>query len=88
MKIKSKSLKINCCTKRYTIKEKICFFFLESPNLLLRAHRIGKKKMGEARPVIARFLQFLERELVFRKTRELESDTDVKVYSGLPKEIS
>ena len=27
MKIKSKSLKINCCTKRYTIEEKICFFF-------------------------------------------------------------
>ena len=87
MKIKSKSLKINCCTKRYTIEEKICFF-LESPNLLLRAHRIGKNKMGEARPVIVRFLQFLERELVFRKTRELESDTDVKVYSGLPKETS
>ena len=44
MKIKSKSLKINCCTKRYTIEEKICVF-LESPNLLLRAYRIGKKKM-------------------------------------------
>ena len=27
MKIKSKSLKINCCTKRYTIEEKICVFF-------------------------------------------------------------
>ena len=50
-----------------------------------RAHRIGKKKMGEARPVIVRFL---ERELVFRKARELESDTEVKVYSDLPKEIS
>ena len=53
-----------------------------------RAHRIGKKKMGEARPVIVRFLRFPERELVFRKARELESDTDVKVYSDLPKEIS
>ena len=53
-----------------------------------RAHRIGKKKMGEARPVIVRFLRFTERELVFRKARELESDTDVKVYSDLPKEIS
>ena len=53
-----------------------------------RAHRIGKKKMREARPVIVRFLRFPERELVFRKARELESDTDVKVYSDLPKEIS
>ena len=53
-----------------------------------RAHRIGRKKTGEARPVIVRFLRFPERELVFRKVRELESDTDVKVYSDLPKEIS
>ena len=53
-----------------------------------RAHRIGKKKMGEARPVIVRFLRFPEREVVFRKARELESDTDVKVHSDLPKEIS
>lgn len=53
-----------------------------------RAHRIGKKKTGEVRPVIVRFLRFPERELVFRKVRELEGDTDVKVYSDLPKEIS
>ena len=53
-----------------------------------RAHRIGKKKLGEARPVIVRFLKFPERELVFRKARVLESDTEVKVYSDLPKEIS
>ena len=44
--------------------------------------------MGEARPVIVRFLQFPDRKLVFRKARELESDTAVKVYSDLPKEIS
>ena len=44
--------------------------------------------MGEARPVIVCFLRFTERELVFRKARELESDTDVKGYSDLPKEIS
>ena len=49
-----------------------------------RAHRIGKKKTGEARPVIVRFLKFPERELVFRKAREMESDIDVKVYSDLP----
>ena len=46
-----------------------------------RAHRIGKKKKkGEAGPVIVHFLKFPERELVFRKARELESDTEVKVY--------
>ena len=38
--------------------------------------------------MIVRFMRFPERDLVFRKKRELESDTDVKVYSGLPKEIS
>ena len=52
-----------------------------------RAHRIGRKKTGEARPVIVRFLRFPERELVFRKARELESDTDVKVYSDLPRKL-
>ena len=36
-----------------------------------RAHRIGKKKTGETRPVIVRFLRFPECELVFRRVREL-----------------
>ena len=87
MKIKSKNLKINCCTKWYKIEEETCSS-LESPNPPLRAHRIGEKKMGESRQVIVCFLRFPERELVFRITRELESDTDVKVYSDLPQEVS
>ena len=53
-----------------------------------RAHRIGKKKPGETRPIIVRLLKFPEREMVFRRARELEGETDVKVYSDLPKEIS
>ena len=53
-----------------------------------RAHRIGKKKPGQTRPVIVRFLKFPEREMVFRRACELEGETDVKVYSDLPKEIS
>ena len=53
-----------------------------------RAHRIGKKKPGETRPAIVRFLKFSEREMVLRRARELEGETDVKVYSDLPKEIS
>ena len=38
--------------------------------------------------MIVRFLRFPERGLVFRITHELERDTDVKVYSDLPKEIN
>ena len=53
-----------------------------------RAHRIGKKKTGEARPVIVRFLRFPDRELVFRRVREMEDEIDVKVYSDYPEEIS
>ena len=53
-----------------------------------RAHRIGKKKMGETRPVIVRFLKFSEREQVFRRVRELADDIDIKVYADFPKEIS
>ena len=53
-----------------------------------RAHRIGKKKTGETRPVIVRFLRFPERELVFRRVRELADDIDIKVYADFPKEIS
>ena len=52
-----------------------------------RALRIGKKKQGETRPVIVRFLKFPEREMVFRRARELEGETDVRLYSDLPKEI-
>ena len=39
-----------------------------------RAHRIGKKKTGETRVVIVRFLRFPERELVLRRVRELADD--------------
>ena len=53
-----------------------------------RAHRIGKKKTGETRPVIVRFLRFPERELVFRRVRELADDIDIKVYADFPREIS
>ena len=46
-----------------------------------RVHRIGKKKTGETRPVIVRILRFPERELVFRRVRELADDIDIKVYT-------
>ena len=53
-----------------------------------RAHRIGKKKMGKTRPAIIGLLRFLERELVFRRVRELADDIDIRVYADFPKEIS
>ena len=53
-----------------------------------RAHRIGKKKKGETRPVIARFLRFPEREMVFKRVGEMQEETNVKVYADYPKEIS
>ena len=55
-----------------------------------RAHRIGKKKTVETRPVIVRFLRFPERDhdLVFRRVRELADDIDIKVYADFPKEIN
>ena len=52
-----------------------------------RAQRIGKKKKGETRQVIVRFLRFPERELGFRIVRELTDDIDIKVYADFPKEI-
>lgn len=52
-----------------------------------RVHRLGKKKAGQSRPIIARFLRFPERELVFRNVRDLGEESDVKAYADFPKEI-
>ena len=52
-----------------------------------RIHRLGKKKAGQSRPIIARFLRFPEREVIFKRVRDLEEDTDVKVLADFPKEI-
>jgi len=54
-----------------------------------RVHRLGKKVHGQSRPIIARFLRFPERELVFRSVRDLgeAADADVKVYADYPDEI-
>ena len=53
-----------------------------------RAHRIGKKKKDGTRPAIVRFLSFPEREMVFKRAREMQEETNVKVYADYPKEIS
>ena len=69
MKLCENSLAMNWRCKRQQISE------------FQRANRIGKKKTGETRPVIVRFLRFPERELVFRRVRELADDIDIKVYA-------
>ena len=51
MKLCENSLAMNWRCKRQQISE------------FQRANRIGKKKTGETRPVIVRFLRFPEREL-------------------------
>ena len=52
-----------------------------------RVHRLGRKKSGQPRPIIARFLRFPDREMVFKNVRELGEDTDVKLYPDYPDEI-
>lgn len=52
-----------------------------------RVHRIGKKKTGVSRPIIARFLRFPDREGIFRRALEVRDETEVRVYTDLPKEI-
>ena len=50
-------------------------------------HRIGKKKAGAVRPIIARFLRFPDRERIFRRALEVRDVTEVRVFTELPKEI-
>ena len=52
-----------------------------------RVHRIGKKKSGASRPIIARFLRFPDRERIFRRALEVRDVTEVRVLTDLPKQI-
>lgn len=52
-----------------------------------RVHRIGKKKTGVNRPIIARFLRFPDRERTLRRALEVKDDIEVRVFSDLPREI-
>ena len=55
-----------------------------------RVHRIGAKKPDSPRPIIARFLLFLDREKVFKRALELKDEIDVRVhalYADYPREI-
>ena len=50
-------------------------------------HGIGKKKTGASRPIIARFLRFPDRKRIFRRALEVRDDTEVRVFTDLPKKI-
>ena len=52
-----------------------------------RVHRIGAKKPGNSRPIIACFLKYPDREGVFKRALERRGHIDVKIYSDLPREI-
>ena len=52
-----------------------------------RIHRISKKSSRYTRPVIAHFLRFQDRELVFNAAREMRDSLEVKVLADLPKEV-
>ena len=52
-----------------------------------RVHRIGKKKSGASRPIIARFLRFPDRGRIFTRALEVRDVTEVRVFTDLPKEI-
>ena len=52
-----------------------------------RVHRIGVKKPGSPRPIIARFLRFPDRERVFKRAMEVKDEIEVRVYADYPKEI-
>ena len=52
-----------------------------------RVHRIGAKKPGNSRPIIARFSKYPDRDRVFKRALERKGHIDVKIYSDLPREI-
>ena len=52
-----------------------------------RIHRLGKKKAGYPRPIIARFLRFPEREFIFKSVRGLGEESEVKVFADFPQQI-
>ena len=52
-----------------------------------RVNRIGAKKPGNSRPIIARFLKYPDRERVFKRALERRGHINVKIYSDLPREI-
>jgi len=51
-----------------------------------RVHRLGKKKEGEPRPILARFLRYKDCEQILSLGRRLK-DSNYKMYQDLPYEI-
>ena len=53
---------------------------------LQRVHRLGKPTPGKARPIIARFLRYQDREMVLRASFH-QRDSEIKVLEDYPQEI-
>ena len=53
-----------------------------------RVHRLGKPNPLKARPIIARFLRYSDRELVMERARKhLKNDQSLHVFDDIPKEL-
>ena len=52
-----------------------------------RIQRVGKKKAGQNRPIIARFLLFHDRQLVYRRAMVEKNTLEASVSEDLPKEF-
>ena len=53
-----------------------------------RVHRLGKPNPLKARPIIARFLRYSDRELVVEQARKhLRKNPNLHVFDDIPKEL-
>ena len=53
-----------------------------------RVHRLGKPNPLKARPIIARFLRYSNRELVVEKARKhIKKNQNLHVFFDIPKEL-
>ena len=77
-------------------KEVLCKFLEEQLKIdrprekieFQRVHRLGKPNPLKARPIIARFLRYSDRELVMEQTRKhLKKNQNLHVFDDIPKEL-
>ncbi|CAB4006722.1 unc-13-like C [Paramuricea clavata] len=52
-----------------------------------RVHRIGKKRLGSVRPIVAKFLRFKDKELIWKNSKKLKG-TKIGISEQYPKEIA
>ena len=54
---------------------------------LQRVNRLGKPVAGKIRPIITRFLRYLDKERVLRASFRLSRESEIKLLEDYPKEI-